>query len=61
MVAVLRRLQERGVLGAPAQANLLFGSLATAQADLPTSVRSSRGCRLERSGAWRALVQLSYP
>ena len=35
MVAILRRLQERGVLGAPAQANLLFGNLATAQADLP--------------------------
>ena len=35
MVAVLRRLQERGVLGAPAQVNLLFGNLATAQADLP--------------------------
>ena len=35
MVAVLRKLQERGVLVAPAQVNLLFGNLATAQADLP--------------------------
>jgi 3-oxoadipate:acetyl-CoA acetyltransferase len=34
MVAVLRKLRERGVLGAPAQVNLLFGNLATAQADL---------------------------
>jgi uncharacterized protein (DUF849 family) len=35
MVAVLRKLQERGVIGAPAQVNLLFGNLASAQADLP--------------------------
>lgn len=35
MVAVLRFLQERNVLAGPAQANLLFGNLATAGADLP--------------------------
>jgi uncharacterized protein (DUF849 family) len=35
MVAVLRRLQERELLPEPAYANLLFGNLATAQADLP--------------------------
>ncbi len=35
MVAVLRKLQERNVIGAPAQVNLLFGNLATAQAELP--------------------------
>jgi uncharacterized protein (DUF849 family) len=35
MVAVLRKLQERGVIGAPVQVNLLFGNLASAQADLP--------------------------
>jgi 3-keto-5-aminohexanoate cleavage enzyme len=35
MVSVLRRLQERGVLAAPAHVNLLFGNLATAQAELP--------------------------
>lgn len=34
MVSVLRRLQERGVLAPPAHVNLLFGNLATAQADL---------------------------
>jgi 3-keto-5-aminohexanoate cleavage enzyme len=35
MVAVLRKLQERDVIGTPAQVNLLFGNLASAQADLP--------------------------
>jgi uncharacterized protein (DUF849 family) len=35
MVAILRRLQERELLPDPAYANLLFGNLATAQADLP--------------------------
>jgi uncharacterized protein (DUF849 family) len=35
MVAVLHRLQERELLPEPAYGNLLFGNLATAQADLP--------------------------
>jgi uncharacterized protein (DUF849 family) len=35
MVAVLHRLQERELLPDPAYGNLLFGNLATAQADLP--------------------------
>jgi uncharacterized protein (DUF849 family) len=35
MVGVLRKLQQRDILATPAQVNLLFGNLATAQADLP--------------------------
>jgi uncharacterized protein (DUF849 family) len=35
MIAVLHRLQERELLPEPAYGNLLFGNLATAQADLP--------------------------
>ncbi len=35
MAGVLRYLQERGVVAAPAYANVLVGNLATARADLP--------------------------
>ena len=35
MVALLGWMLERGILDVPAQANLLFGNLATAQGDLP--------------------------